>query len=240
MFKDVLLSIFDRYHDLLVSPIHNPEMVWILLPLLIIIAMMTFYFAKYKEEELGWNTALGNSLIIIFVSIDLFRRVFFYSNPGSIGNFVDYIGATLLVFLFFLIGIALIFINFSHVLPKKIAYFISSPLVINLSMYVLIIVIYAKVPIDIITLFVAVVLFVLLLLLFTGIGMMASNWWEKVERMKEKEEVEDVRKEKKVLEKTKKIVKDKEQKIKLAKKKKEKEVKLQRSQLKKIKKTLKR
>jgi hypothetical protein len=66
---DVLTIFWQRFLEILSAPSVHQEMIWIVLPLLLIIVLMTVYFAKYKDEELGWNTALGNSFILIFVSI---------------------------------------------------------------------------------------------------------------------------------------------------------------------------
>ena len=141
---DVLVTFWNRFIDLLDLPIHHPEAFWIVLPLILIIILMTVYFARYKDEELGWNTALGNSFILIFVSIDLFRTIF---NDGRST------GAIILASILLLEGVVLLFVNFTHYLPKKISYFISSPLPINLTAYVFISIIYSKVSVDILHFF---------------------------------------------------------------------------------------
>jgi hypothetical protein len=182
-------------------------MIWIVLPLLLIIVLMTIYFAKYKDEELGWNTALGNSFILIFVSIDLFRTIF--SDGRSIG-------AIIIASLLLLEGIVLLFVNFNHFLPKKIGYFLSSPLPINLTAYVAITVIYSKVAVDIFTIVAALVLFAILIVFFLGFGFISKKWWIRVEKIKAMENVEDVVQEKKILTVKKKEVKQEEKKIKKA------------------------
>ena len=108
----ILSTIVERFIDLLDTPAHHPEMLWIVIPLLLIIVLMTVYFAKYRDEELGWNTALGNSFILIFVSIDLFRTIF--SDGRSIG-------AMVLASILLIESVVLLFVNFTHFLPKKIS-----------------------------------------------------------------------------------------------------------------------
>tara|TARA_Y100000310_G_scaffold78020_1_gene74617 strand:- start:22694 stop:23377 length:684 start_codon:yes stop_codon:yes gene_type:complete len=217
---------FARFMELLTAPIRVPNMFWIILPLLLIIVLMTVYFAKYKDEELGWNTALSNSFILIFVSVDLFRNIF--SDGRSIG-------AIILVSLLLLEGIVLMFVNFNHFLPKKIGYFLSSPLPINLTAYVMITLIYSMVPIDIYSILAALLLLIILLGFFLGIGYISKKWWTRVERLKSKEPVKNVRKEKEILEVKKKELKKDEKKIKQAVKKKEKEVVAKKQELKKFK-----
>jgi len=215
-FLSMLRTFWARFIDLLDTPPHQPEMLWIVLPLLLIIILMTVYFAKYKDEELGWNTALGNSFILIFVSVDLFRTIF--SDGRSTG-------AIVLASILLLEGIVLLFFNFTHYLPKKISYFISSPLPINLTAYVFISIIYSKVSVDIYTILSALLLFSLLLGLFLTIGFISKKWWTRVERIKALEHIEDVKQEKKILEGKKKEVVIEEKKIKKAVKVHEKEVK---------------
>ena len=51
------------------------EVLWILAPLVITLILMEMYFGRYKEEELGWNTAFGNTLILIFISANLIHHL---------------------------------------------------------------------------------------------------------------------------------------------------------------------
>ena len=64
-----------RFRELFLAPVHHPSMIWIVVPLLMALLLMTIYFAKYRDEELGWNTALGNSLVLIFVSVALLLSI---------------------------------------------------------------------------------------------------------------------------------------------------------------------
>jgi hypothetical protein len=191
---------------------------------------MTIYFAKYKDEELGWNTALGNSLVLIFVSLNLFQTIFNYGR--SVGTIV--LASLLLVF-----GLVLMFVNFTHYLPKKISYFLSSPLSVNLIAYIFIAIVYGHLPVDIFTLLASLMFFVGLLGLFLGFGWISKRWWTRVERLKDKEHIEDVKKERVILEGKKKEVKEEEKKIKKVVLEHESEVKKKQVELKKIKKEVK-
>ena len=125
-------------------------------------------------------------------------------------------------------------VNFSHFLPKKVAYVLSAPLIINLTAYVAIAIIYSKVLVDLITILAGVFFLVILFLVFTGIGFMSRRWWIRIEHLKSKEKIEDIKKGKKILEKTKEVVKEQETKIKTAVKNEKKEVKQKQIELKKI------
>lgn len=117
-------------------------MIWILAPLLVSLLLMELYFDRYKNEELGWNTALGNSLVLIFVSLDLLR--FLYTH--SMLEYVTLYSA--LVIAVVLLGVVLTVMTYFHVLPKKAAFGLSSRLPINIIAYLAVVIIYAGIIID--------------------------------------------------------------------------------------------
>ena len=160
-------TLAQRFWDVVTAPIRIPGMLWIVVPLVIALLLMEFYFSRYTREELGWNTAVGNSLVLIFVSIDLLRHIF-----GDT-NFLQMDVAQLFVVEKTIIALAvaagaflLLFTEFFHWLPKKFAFFVSSSLPVNLIAYLAIILVYSSIPLDIYTIISGVLLFVLLLLLF--------------------------------------------------------------------------
>jgi hypothetical protein len=216
MASQFLANVLERLSELILAPAKHPDMIWIVLPLLVVIIMMTLYFARYNEEELGWNTALGNSLVLVFVSIDLFRTIYNKTNPATIYNYSHNIWATLLVLFLFSIGFLLMYANFSHTPPKKVAYFISSSLMTNLLAYVMITIIYSSITVNWITILAGLIYFIILALLFTAIGFISRRWWSKIEHIKDLENVEDVRKGKKHLEEERKHIKDEEKRLSLA------------------------
>jgi hypothetical protein len=127
------------------APLSQSKMVWILGPMIAAMLLMSLYFGRYKAEELGWNTAFGNSLVLIFASVDLLRFLF---NKGTLFSF-DLQNA--LVFAIVLQGILLTFLNFFHLMPKSIAFGISSGMTINIVVMFVIILIYSNLPLDYIT-----------------------------------------------------------------------------------------
>ncbi|MBU1974446.1 MAG: hypothetical protein KKH52_03570 [Nanoarchaeota archaeon] len=162
--------------------------------------------------------------------MNLFREIFTTGKD---------LGSIILVSLLLLAGLILMFVNFSHFLPKKMAYLLSSPLIINLTAYVIIAIVYSRVPVDLTTILAGIIFFFIILLLFTGIGFISRKWWIRIEHLKSKEKVEDVKKEKKVLEKTKGAVKEQETKINKAIKTEIKEVKQRQTALKQMKQVVK-
>ena len=95
---------------------------------------------------MGWNTAFGNSLVLIFVSVDLVR---FLVNSGQFDVFTH---KHVLVTVVILEGMLLTFVDFYHLLPKELAWGVSSTLPINFIAASSIILVYSDIPFDLITL----------------------------------------------------------------------------------------
>ncbi len=179
-FKGVFLpDLFGRIWDLISAPGKNPEMIWIVVPIVVSLLVMTIYFGRYSKEELGWNTAVGNTLLLVFVGVDLLRTI--YNNPHievsiEVGGF-DIPVKTLVALLVLFQGFALLYANFFHWMPKQIAFFITSALPVNLTAYVAIAVVYSDVPLRWMTVLAAVVLFIVLLVFFKLIKITEWKLW---------------------------------------------------------------
>lgn len=137
--------VFQRFIELATAPYYFRDMIWILAPLLVSLLLMEFYFDRYKAEQLGWNTAFGNSLVLIFVSLDILR--FLYNN-----NMFEYANlSNALAISVVFVGFALTLLTFFHIIPKELAFGLSSRLPINMISYLTIVIIYAHITIDIYT-----------------------------------------------------------------------------------------
>ncbi|MBI4344097.1 MAG: hypothetical protein HY555_00755 [Euryarchaeota archaeon] len=161
--------ILERVLALLAAPVVNPEMIWFVIPLAVITLLMTLYFGLHPGEELGWNTAVGNTVALLFVSIDLMRYIYHSTVPPSFENYLLQPVHSLIVAGVALEALLLMLANFLHFLPRRVAFFISSPLPVNLTAYVVMAIVYTDVPVDRITIFAAVALFIMLLILLTFI-----------------------------------------------------------------------
>ena len=174
-------DVYPRFIQLVEAPRENPEMMWILTPLIIMILLMEFYFGRYTGEELGWNTAVGNSMVLIFVAIDLLRYV--YGDQGIVRFYEGGLEGlsvinpyllplkTLIAVFIGMWGLMLLLMNFFHALPKKVAFFLSSTLPINITAYLGIIIVYSgdkinDIPINLTTIAAAVLLFIVVSLFF--------------------------------------------------------------------------
>jgi hypothetical protein len=137
--KNFFVELFTRIYDLITAPYYQRDMLWMVVPLVATLTLLLFYFSRYKKEELGWNTAVGNSLVLVFVAIDLIRRV-------SGDNITDihisedtFIAAAILAE-----GMFLFFIDFFHWVPSKIAFYVSSPWHINVMAYFGVVIVYSS------------------------------------------------------------------------------------------------
>lgn len=137
-------QLLDRSLEIITAPKNNSEALWLLVPLLITVFLMEFYFGRYTKEELGWNTAYGNAMVLVFIAASLLK----YINDNGLWlytNKIIVVGA--LIFL----GVFLTIIDYFHLVPEKLAFRISSKLPINFLAYVSIILVYTNIPLDALT-----------------------------------------------------------------------------------------
>ena len=155
------LEIFQRLEELVYAPLRNMDMMWVTIPLVISLVFMTLYFARYRKEELGWNTAFGNTMVFIFVAVAIMREI--YMRSGSWGAILESGFYTLLILALIVAGSVLMFFTYFHLLPKRLAFFLFSTPPVNVSVYVIMAMVYADVPPDEITAGAGVVLLFLIL-----------------------------------------------------------------------------
>jgi hypothetical protein len=159
---DVAASQFlARFTELVMAPVNEPAMVWFAAPLVIATLMMALYFGRYRKEELGWNSAFANTMVFLFVSIDLIRQMYESVAPFSWLNILNsplYLSLTVALAGFSIFSMIVVYY---HLLPKNIAFKIFSDLPVNIALYAIMTVIYAGVPADLNTLVAAILLFLI-------------------------------------------------------------------------------
>ena len=138
--------LLERFVELVSAPVKNPEMIWIALPLILTLVMVELYYGKYKSEKLGWNTALTNALVLVFVSLNLFQ--FIFVQEGSKFFKIFHVSGFYVALVILLLGILLFFIDFFHTLPESLAFTISAHLPINITAYAAIVMVYNSLPLD--------------------------------------------------------------------------------------------
>lgn len=142
-------AVLQRFVELVMAPLSNQEMLWSAIPLAIATLFMTLYFGRNKREELGWNTAFGNTMVFLFVAIGLIREM--YRQGGSLASLFDNT-----LYFMLTVGLAgasvlLMSITYFHLLPKRLAFFVFSAPPINVSVYVVMAIVYANVVPDYLT-----------------------------------------------------------------------------------------
>jgi hypothetical protein len=153
MIPEILSNAYERAIFILSQPIHNENLLWILIPLFLTLILMELYFGRYEKEELGWNTAFGNSLILIFVSANLINHLVnnnLWADPIKTGVILTLI----------LIGFILTLLDYFHALPEKLAFAVSSKFPISFIAFLAILFVYIDIPIDQITLLAFVLIFI--------------------------------------------------------------------------------
>jgi hypothetical protein len=160
-------------------------MLWIIFPLFFTLIVMEFYYDSHRDEELGWGAAVANSLILIFVAIDLIKTSFGHVTPWGVlkivalATFSDApLGiepqvALLIVFLG-TVGLTVTLVNYFHMLPRKMMFVVSGHPPINFLAYFAIAIVYSThsenpIPFDLATLVAGVLLFVLICLGVFGV-----------------------------------------------------------------------
>ncbi len=164
--KIFLPSLYDRILELIYAPFNNIEALYAVTPLILALVIMEFYFGRYKKEQLGWNTAVANSLILIFVAFNLFVYV---RNLYGVNGIYELFSVNLkpwIALLILLEGAFLLFINFFHLLPEKLTFRLSSPLQVHLTAYVGVVFVYSNIAIDYTSLVAVVLLFIGLWVIF--------------------------------------------------------------------------
>lgn len=164
-----LALISDRFMELVSAPLVNQDILWFAFPLGIATLFMTLYFGKYRYEELGWNTAFGNTMVFLFVAIDLIRKMYYATPEGGFGNlftnplYFSITGILVIVALLFML------ITYYHLLPKSWAFFIFSNPPVNVSLYVVMTIVYTNVAADWITGAAGLLLFLVLSVILRGV-----------------------------------------------------------------------
>jgi len=100
----------------------DPSIWWFLAPIFILWIVMEIYLGQYKKEKLGWNSILANGISFSWINIASFRVLFLENSEA-----VDFTLRTIILILFFLYGIFVVYLAFSHKIPQKIGSLLAGP-----------------------------------------------------------------------------------------------------------------
>lgn len=168
--ETIQTELVPRFLSILKAPLTSADMLWIAIPLIIALLLVEFYFKYHNKELLRWDPLTGNALILIFVSLDLFREI-----NNTVGfqidlAFLESAGIQIKAVLAGLIGIVGllgVFTKLLHILPKRTPFKFSGILIINLFAYISVSLVYTHVPMDPATIISIILLLILLMIIFS-------------------------------------------------------------------------
>ena len=186
--------VIPRATEMVVATIQKKETLEILIPLTVTLFLVQVYFGRNKDEQIGWNTAYANCIVLLFVTANLGAYV--YENYGLTAFYENGTQAyykTLFVIILGLTAVCLMFIDFFHSIDERMSFLLSSSIFISLIAFVATVLVYSEIPFDKVTLITS--LFILLaLIIFFGIVKWMIPPSEKAEEFLEKKKEKRERK----------------------------------------------
>lgn len=121
---DVWTNILDGFREIFISPSRDFSILWILIPIIFFWFTLEVYFGRYKDEKLGWNSALGYGMSMFWIVIISFKTLF--------ANNFELFKLDKLLFIIFIAvySIIIIYISFTHTSKEKIFFLFTSPTII--------------------------------------------------------------------------------------------------------------
>lgn len=153
--------IFEQISFILSVPFSNSDILWTVFPLITTTIIIELYFGSHKEESLGWNSATANGLILVYVGINIVNDLI-DSGAFNTNMFGSQIALGILS-----MGGLLVFVSFFHILPKEIAFFISSGLVVHYLAFLGVVFIYTGMVYTELTSYAAILIFLALVVFFS-------------------------------------------------------------------------
>jgi hypothetical protein len=156
--EEVILGV----EQIFLAPVYEPDMIPTLLPLILGGVVLELYFGKHKNESLGWNSSVSNSVIWVSTGLTLFLTS---DISGPLEKTVTY----------FLIGVGLLtgYLNFFHKWSSTIAFVASSSGMVYSLAYVSTVMIKSGMPVNSTTIQSAI-----LALTFIGVGFQVIKFLE--------------------------------------------------------------
>lgn len=190
----------------------TPDVFWNVLPLLLLTVMIISYFSRYKDERAGWNTYFTNSLVLIFVSIILFRYIYNIGIPSA-GNYFAYSAKSIAVLLLLTIGTLFMRFDFSHLLPERYARVINSPLTINSLAYAVILFVYSDRELGVNGALSLVIMVMILALIFDGLKIPLRIFFKSIQKEMERERIKNIKEAKLQIDEMKRELKTREKEL---------------------------
>jgi uncharacterized membrane protein YecN with MAPEG domain len=134
--------------NFVITPFQSSEILTSVLPLVVGAIVIELYFGRYKQEELGWNTSVGNAVIWGTTGLNLLLTTEMNQN--------ETLAAFSLLGLSLLIG----YMDFFHKWPDTIAFVVSSSGIVYTLAYIVVVMAKTSMPVSTTSMKAAGILFV--------------------------------------------------------------------------------
>lgn len=131
----------ERTAALLLFPAQHTALIPSLLPIFLGLAIIELYFGRYQFEELGWNSAVSNSVLLIATGVTLIMRLNLLDLPPTGARAVAAYGILGL-------GLVILLLNFYHVWPAEVAFNVSSGFTAYTTVYIVLAAVHQELPLD--------------------------------------------------------------------------------------------
>lgn len=118
---EILSNLGSSFVNIVKPMFIDPSLIWFLGPIFLFWFIFEVYFSRYKKEELGWNTALGNGLSVFWILIISIKYLF----EEHMKNFEWSKFIALVIIMLY--SIFIIINSFSHRLKEKVSFLLASP-----------------------------------------------------------------------------------------------------------------
>lgn len=166
-----------RLVQIILVPHFVPDVIWSVAPLFFGLVMIQMYNGRYKTEDMGWNSAFGNSVSLMWAVAILIRYIYLsygfeyaWRTPGLRGQMVLVIVLTLATFL-------LVVFNYKHSISKRWAYFLADSVPTTVLAYLAIVIVMGRIPVDRYTLVAGMVIYLVIDIVFRLYRKAISSPW---------------------------------------------------------------
>jgi predicted neutral ceramidase superfamily lipid hydrolase len=156
---EIFTNLLGGFREIFVAPFRDPSIFWLLSPLLLFWFVLEIYFSKYKAEQLGWNSALGNGMTMMWVVVISLKALF------TRGTDLFSLDKLLLIIFITLYSFFIIYISFTHKIQKGIFFFLASPTIVYFLSGVALVWVHGLIKIDMWVMISLIILYLMILLI---------------------------------------------------------------------------
>ncbi|MBD3310737.1 hypothetical protein GF351_05970 [Candidatus Woesearchaeota archaeon] len=149
--------------EIFIHPWTLRRSLWMILPLMLILVFIHLYFGRHRSEELGWNSAFSNSISLLWICMILSRFLFENYSWSEMLSEPQAMKSLIIIGILVSWVLVLLVLNYFHVMPKRLAFMLSSSDSVYVMAYIVISVIVDGFPLDQKTLIASLALFVIML-----------------------------------------------------------------------------